>query len=70
MRMHVRPAREGLIVLDPTSYHPLPPAGAEVPRSSYWLRRLADGDVVLVEKAPRAPATASAARSSAPSPRE
>jgi len=55
--MHVKPAREGLIVLDPATYTPLPTEGAEVPETSYWQRRLLDGDLVLVTKstAPAAP---------------
>jgi hypothetical protein len=44
--MKVKP-REGLKVLNPDSRLHLPPEGAEVPETSYWLRRLADGDVVL-----------------------
>jgi len=51
-RMKVRP-REGCQVFDPRTQIPLPAEGAEVPRSSYWLRRLRDRDVELVE-APRA----------------
>lgn len=43
--MFVQP-KQGLQVRDPVSYQPLPPEGAEVPRDSYWLRRLRSGDVV------------------------
>lgn len=43
--MHIRPA-EGRLVRDPKSKQPIPAEGAEVERSSYWLRRLKDGDVV------------------------
>ena len=45
--MHVQPA-EGRRVIDPASGAVLPPAGAEVPRDSYWLRRRDDGDVIEV----------------------
>lgn len=38
--------RPGLEVRDPVTHKPLPAEGAAVPRSTYWLRRLADGDVV------------------------
>lgn len=42
--LYVKPA-PGLLVRDPVTMEPLPAAGAEKPRSSYWLRRLAAGDV-------------------------
>jgi hypothetical protein len=46
--MQVRP-RSGLLVRDPANPPiPLPAEGAEVPRTTYWLRRLAKGDVELV----------------------
>lgn len=41
----IEPTRPGLIVRDPVTAQPLPEAGAEKPRNSYWLRRVADGDV-------------------------
>ena len=44
--MFVKPA-EGIQVRDPISYALLPAEGREVPESSYWTRRLADGDVVI-----------------------
>lgn len=44
--MHVKPGREGLIVLVPVTKQALPPEGAEVPRTTYWMRRLRSGDVV------------------------
>lgn len=59
--MRIKPAREGLIVLDPATYFPLPAEGAEVPETSYWQRRLLDGDVVLVTQSP-APAAPARAR--------
>ncbi len=55
--IHVIP-RPGLTVRDPDNRVPLPPEGAEKPRTGYWLRRLQDGDVTLanipVEVAPKA----------------
>ena len=45
-KLHIKPARPGLIVRDPVTLKPLPPHGATVPRESYWLRRLRDKDVV------------------------
>ncbi|WP_297218097.1 DUF2635 domain-containing protein [uncultured Desulfovibrio sp.] len=38
---HGRPLR----IADPQSGQYLPPEGALVPRSAFWLRRLKDGDV-------------------------
>jgi hypothetical protein len=46
----VKPAA-GLIVRDPETAAPLPPEGKAVPRVSFWLRRLRDGDVTVVEEA-------------------
>lgn len=45
---HVKPSREGLKVLVPGTKQALPPEGAEVPRTTYWMRRLRSGDVVEV----------------------
>lgn len=47
-RVHVRP-REGLVVRDPETLQPLPPEGREVDLTTYWIRRLADGDVVTAD---------------------
>lgn len=48
--MLIKPAREGLKVLDPVTFQPLPPEGREVPdHDTYWLRRMYDGDVTKVE---------------------
>lgn len=45
-RLYVKPA-EGRAVRDPERDNELvPPEGKFVPRSIYWLRRLAQGDVV------------------------
>lgn len=35
-----------LVVRDPVTRRPLPPEGAEVPETTYWHRRLRDGDVL------------------------
>ena len=43
--MLLKPA-PGLAVRDPELRDLLPDTGRPVPRSEYWLRRLADGDVV------------------------
>lgn len=46
--MFVKPAA-GLLVRDPQTKFPLPAEGREVQPTSYWLRRVASGDVELVE---------------------
>lgn len=43
--MFIKPA-PGLTVRDPESGRPLLAGGEDKPATSYWLRRLADGDVV------------------------
>lgn len=54
----LRPARPKLIVRDPASGLPLPQAGKTVPRNSYWLRRVKDGDAVEIDAGgKRKPAT-------------
>jgi len=47
----------GLIVLDPYSKVPLPENGADVEFTTYWRRRLRDGDVVLQSESASADAT-------------
>lgn len=43
----VRPARAGLVIRMPErEKRQLPQAGANVPMSEYWIRRLQDGSVV------------------------
>lgn len=46
--MFVKPA-PGLKVRDPVTKQHLPESGTEVPEDSYWIRRIADGDVVVVQ---------------------
>lgn len=46
--MFIKPA-SGMHVRDPATKRPLPAEGKEVRESSFWLRRLADGDVVLAQ---------------------
>lgn len=48
--MFVKP-KTGLKVRDPITRGFLPEAGAEVPASLYWTRRVRDGDVELVRAA-------------------
>ncbi|WP_299378826.1 DUF2635 domain-containing protein [uncultured Kiloniella sp.] len=47
----LKPAEEGLIVRDPVTLLPLPAEGDEVEFNSHWRRRLAQGDVMIAEKA-------------------
>lgn len=53
--MFVKP-EEARRVIDPTTYRVLPPEGGEVSENTYWLRRVACGDVERVseEAAPQA----------------
>lgn len=48
--MFVIPA-PGVMVRDPDTKRHLPAEGAEVPETGYWLRRVRDGDVILVQPA-------------------
>lgn len=50
--IYVIPA-DNMIVRDPVTTHPIPAEGSEVPRTSYWLRRLRDESVRLASKPPR-----------------
>lgn len=49
-RLRVRPARAGLVVVDPDTRNAIPAEGTEVPRSAYWIRRLQQGDVVEIQE--------------------
>jgi hypothetical protein len=54
--MRIAP-REGLKIRDPHSRLHIPAAGIDVPDTdTYWTRRLADGDVVLVTEITQQPA--------------
>lgn len=47
----VKPARPGLIVRQPEhGGEPLPAEGAVVPPTTYWRRRLKDGDIVIAKR--------------------
>lgn len=49
--MLVKP-KSGLLVRDPHTKRPLPAEGAEVQPTTWWVRRLANGDVVPVVEQP------------------
>jgi len=49
-KLHLKPAREGLLVRHPQTKRPLKKEGEEVNKSTYWLRRLKEGSVVEVNK--------------------
>ena len=49
-RTHVR-------VVDPTTKKELPPEGADVPQTAYWMSRLRDGDVLRCESNEQPPTT-------------
>ncbi|WP_447314086.1 DUF2635 domain-containing protein [Klebsiella michiganensis] len=46
MKKHIKPAREGLKVRKASGEH-LSPDGENLPMSSWWHRREAEGDVVI-----------------------
>lgn len=46
--VHIRP-RAGAVVRDPETMQPLAEAGEHKPLSTFWRRRLRDGDVVEVK---------------------
>lgn len=50
-RPTLRPARPELRVPDPTTGRDLAPDGEPKPLTTYWRRRIADGDVVEVKAA-------------------
>lgn len=50
--MNVKPARAGETIRDPHTKRALPAEGGRVPDSSFWLRRLRDGDVVVLTEPP------------------
>lgn len=46
--LHIRPVA-GRVVRDPETNEPLAPQGEKKPNTSYWQRRLIDGDVERVK---------------------
>jgi len=63
--MFIKPARPGLVVRDPITRETLPDEGREVPRSTYWIRRLTGGDVVTALRPETATAQPSAVQAKA-----
>ncbi len=55
-RLYLKP-RAGLTVRDPVTRRLLPPEGARVYPTTFWRRRIASGDVILVkqQETPNAP---------------
>ena len=51
----IKPAA-GLRIADPSTGEYLPEGGMLMPRSGFWLRRLKDGDVIVVEPRQASPA--------------
>lgn len=48
MEMYIVPKKD-LSIRDPKTYRPLPPQGAFVEVGTFWLKRIADGDVIRVD---------------------
>lgn len=47
--LKIKPANKDVMVRDPESMKPLKTEGETKPRTTYWLRRIADGDVIDIE---------------------
>jgi hypothetical protein len=62
-RIYVVPS-PGLVVRHPETHQPIPEVGIEVEETPFWLRRIADRDVVLAQPpaAPTAPVLARRSR--------
>lgn len=54
-RIFIKPRIAGTIVRNPLTKIPLKDEGQEVTESTYWRRRLFDGDVVKTKKIVQAP---------------
>jgi hypothetical protein len=55
-RLHIKPAWLVAIIRDPHTKRALAPEGGRVPDTSFYRRRLASGDAVMVEVQPAAEA--------------
>ena len=62
--------KPGYVVRDPRTRQPLPAEGAEMELDSYWLRRLADGDVGERQSKAQPPKPPVAKRAAEPTPEE
>jgi hypothetical protein len=51
MKLHLQPAQPDLVVRCPITRQPLPAEGDLVDDTTYWQRRLAEGDVKPVQSA-------------------
>jgi|GEM_PF-2353791 len=45
----LKPAHKDVLVRDPDSLKPLAADGEDKPQTSYWMRRIAEGDVIDIE---------------------
>ena len=55
MQQAILKASDGLTIRDPETLRPLSEAGEIKPLNAYWLRRLAEGDVIEIESAAESP---------------
>lgn len=46
-RIYIKPARQGMTVVNPADYSIVPQDGCEVVADGYWHRRIADGDIII-----------------------
>jgi len=49
--MFIKPAKPDILLRDPRSRVQLNPEGGNVPNTSFWVRRIQDGDAVEVKPA-------------------
>ena len=61
-KIFVKPSHPDLIVKDTATRKVLAADGEEVEESSFWLRRITDGDVVVVKPPKAQPAAKAAAK--------
>ena len=47
----IKPVK-GMTIINPATMRPLPDEGADVPRNTFWLRRLQDEEIEIVQEKP------------------
>lgn len=48
--MKVKPVDPAAVIRDPVTKRQLPAEGADVPESSFWIRRLTGGEIVRIDQ--------------------
>ena len=62
-KIFIKPAKPGLIVIDPDTGKQLDAGGEYKPRTPHWIRRLSGGDVIVATPPVKTNASAGAAMS-------